>query len=245
MLQQWHGVDQPGWSVGQDRTARAGRQRDVMSRVPDPDRGTRMTHLVYAVAISAPATADLIGRLAPTLVSAVRAFAADPFRTALPRLEPGVVVIGPDEDEVSRLELLAALRGLRARFVAIAVTEPGNVAFAVQAMRAGAVDVLERTVTPERMAQVLGAARTRLAARIASAREPADARSRIEGLTRRERQVLAALVEGASNKVIAHALDLSPRTVEIHRARLMERLGARNLSDALRLAFVADAVGDG
>jgi len=198
---------------------------------------------VYLVSV---AEADWQTLLLPYVLGGLRTFAAAAgFHDALLLLDPGTVVIGAAEDEVTRLELLAALRPLRSRFIAIAVTEPGNVAFAVQAMRAGAVDVLETTVTPERIGQVLHGARTRLAARATGARGPADARARIERLTPRERQVLAALVEGAPNKAIARALDLSPRTVEIHRASLMERLGARSLSDALRVAFTAEASGDG
>ena len=66
-----------------------------------------------------------------------------------------------------------------------------------------------------------------------------EARDRISSLSTREREVLDWLAEGSSNKVIARELDISPRTVEIHRAHMMEKLEADSLSSALRLAFVA------
>jgi len=200
--------------------------------------------MTAAVHLVSQAAAHWTALLAPLAGPGLHTFATvEGFLDAAPLLAPGPVVIGSEGDEVWRLELLAALRLQRARFIAIAITEPGDITFTVQAMRAGAVDVLERTVTPDRIAQVLYAARSRLAAGVAGARGPADARSRIASLTPRERQVLNALAEGARNKAIARALDLSPRTVEIHRAKLMERLNARSLSDALRLAFTAEEDG--
>jgi len=202
--------------------------------------------MTVPVHLVSEAAADWAALLAPIAGSGLQTFATvEGFLDAAPLLAPGPVVIGPEGDEVRRLELLAALRPRRARFIAIAIIDPGDVAFTVQAMRAGAMDVLERTVTPDRIAQVLHAARSRLAAGMTGARGPSDARARIASLTPRERQVLNALAEGARNKAIARPLDLSPRTVEIHRAKLMERLNARSLSDALRLAFAAEAGGEG
>lgn len=121
----------------------------------------------------------------------------------------------------------------------IVVTGHGDVPLAVQAMKAGAIDFLEKPFDDEQLlASVARAAELRRQdlGRQAAA---AAARARLETLTPRERQVLDLLVLGRPNKVIAFELDISPRTVEIHRAHLMEKMEARSLSDLVRTAIVA------
>jgi two-component system, LuxR family, response regulator FixJ len=121
----------------------------------------------------------------------------------------------------------------------IIVTGHGDVPLAVRAMKAGAVDFIEKPFDERLMLDSVGRAlsvseESRNQASLAQAAE-----SRIALLTGRERQVLEHLVAGRANKVIAHELDISPRTVEIHRAHLMEKMQARSLSDLIRLALAA------
>ena len=121
----------------------------------------------------------------------------------------------------------------------IIVTGHGDVPLAVRAMKAGAVDFIEKPFDAELMLDSIRRAlavssQTRSQASLVKAAE-----GRIEGLTARERQVLEHLVAGRSNKVIAYELDISPRTVEIHRAHLMEKMQARSLSDLIRMALAA------
>jgi len=133
-------------------------------------------------------------------------------------------------------------RGTRLRV--IVVTGFGDVPLAVRAMKSGAIDFLEK---PYDEKVLLAAVRRALeAARAAS--QAADAVHEVEmrfaSLTERERQVLDLLAAGRPNKVIAYELDISPRTVEIHRARVMEKMGARNLAELVRMVVAADVGSD-
>ena len=121
----------------------------------------------------------------------------------------------------------------------IIVTGHGDVPLAVRAMKAGVIDFIEKPFDGDLLLDSVGralsvASQTRTRATWAQAAE-----RRIGLLTGRERQVLEHLVAGRSNKVIAHELDISPRTVEIHRAHLMEKMQANNLSELIRLALAA------
>ena len=121
----------------------------------------------------------------------------------------------------------------------IIVTGHGDVPRAVRAMKAGAVDFIEKPFDDEQfLASVhrAGALAHEARERLGLAREAIE---RIANLTARERQVLAHLVAGRANKVIAYELEISPRTVEIHRARLMDKMRARSLADLVRLALAA------
>jgi two-component system response regulator FixJ len=121
----------------------------------------------------------------------------------------------------------------------ILITGHGDVALAVDAMKAGAVDFIEKPFDDETL---LGAIRSAFDARPTepsgdSARK--DAEARLADLSPRERDVLQGLVAGKINKVIAHDLSISPRTVEVYRANLMAKTGARSMSELMRLALAA------
>jgi len=147
--------------------------------------------------------------------------------------------------------LLADLHNLAAGCLVVDVRMPGmdgllvvtghaDVGLAVKAMKAGAHDFIEK---PYSDADLLASVRSALA-RVADTRHSGmvveAARARIAILTPRERDVLMRLVEGRPNKVIAHELGISPRTVEIHRANMMEKLACRSLAEAVRLAIAAE-----
>jgi two-component system response regulator FixJ len=138
------------------------------------------------------------------------------------------------------LGLQAALAGRGAGLPVIVVTGHGDVPLAVQAMKAGAVDFLEKPFDDE---QLLASVARAVALRAQDQGRQAAAaaiRARLDALSPRERQVLDLLVQGKPNKVIGFELDISPRTVEIHRAHLMEKMAARSLSDLVRAAIAAD-----
>jgi two-component system response regulator FixJ len=121
----------------------------------------------------------------------------------------------------------------------IVVTGHGDVALAVRAMKAGAIDFIEKPFDGEFMLDSVRRAialsrQARSEAAVAQAAE-----SRVGLLTAREKQVLEQLVAGRSNKIIAYELDISPRTVEIHRAHLMEKMQAKSLSEVIRMALAA------
>lgn len=121
------------------------------------------------------------------------------------------------------------------RIPVVIVTGHADVPLAVRAMRNGAVDFIEKPYPPDRMlAAVVDAM-----ARTPRESQAGDAMERLATLSPREREVLQALVAGQSNKEIARVLGLSPRTVEAHRAALMDRLGVKSLAQAIRLAIAA------
>jgi two-component system, LuxR family, response regulator FixJ len=121
----------------------------------------------------------------------------------------------------------------------VVVTAHGDVPLAVQAMRAGASDFIEKPYAGEAIIRAAEAAFARGEEERARSREAADAAARVSALTPREADVLRGLVAGRQNKVMARDLGISPRTVEIHRANLMEKLGVGSLSEAVRLALAA------
>ncbi len=168
------------------------------------------------------------------------AFASgEAFLDQLPREAQGCALVDVSMPGMGGLEVQQELRRRHAALPAIVMTGHGDVPLAVAAMRAGAVDFLEKPFTDETMLASIARA---LAVGEAAHREQAHSAgiaARAALLTAREREVLVELVAGHPNKVIAHHLAISPRTVEIHRARVMEKMQARHLSELVRMALAA------
>jgi two-component system response regulator FixJ len=154
-------------------------------------------------------------------------------------LEPGCVLLDVRMPDIDGLEVQRELRARGVMLPVVIMTGHGDIDMAVAAMKAGASDFIEK---PFEKAALLGcveaARRVAVADRGAGARAE-DARARLNVLTDREREVLDGLVEGLPNKTIAFDLGISPRTVEIHRANLMQKLEVKSLAEALRIAFHA------
>lgn len=178
--------------------------------------------------------------LEPNLV--VRSFrSGDAFVQDIADLDPGVVLLDMHMPGSSGLDVLAQIRG-DARFVPIVLTGQGNVGLAVQSMKAGALDFVEKPYEADVLLTLIEAAYSRLDQTNEAETRIQSARAKIARLSPRETDTLRGLIEGRSNKVIAYELDISPRTVEIYRANLMEKLEVRTLSEALRIAFAAGIV---
>ena len=165
------------------------------------------------------------------------------FLDAAPRLSAGCVLLDVRMPEIDGLEIQAQLNHIGCPLPVIVITGQGDIQTAVRAMKAGAVDFIEKPCDDERL---ISAIETALAqsGRVARDRETAEAAERIATRSPRERQVLAAVVAGRQTKVIAHELGLSARTVEVHRARMLERLGVRRLAEAVRLVVLAGLAPD-
>jgi two-component system, LuxR family, response regulator FixJ len=151
----------------------------------------------------------------------------------------GCVLLDIRMPDVNGMEILARLHERRPDLAVIMITGHGDVSMAVRAMKSGAVDFIEKPIREEALVQSVDAA---LQIARQSGRQQAicgAARTNVQKLTPRERQVLEMLVIGRPNKVIAQALDCSPRTVEIHRARIMEKMEARSLPHLVRVALAA------
>lgn len=142
----------------------------------------------------------------------------------------------PDMDGLTLQEEIAR-RGMD--LPVIIVTGHGEVPLAVRAMKAGAVDFIEKPYDDDLLLASVRRAQELNLNRRAEASNAQETAERISALTPREREVLEHLVAGQPNKVIAHELGISPRTVEIHRAHLMEKMQARSLSDLVRIALTS------
>lgn len=155
-------------------------------------------------------------------------------------LDPGVLLLDYHMPGLSGVEVLRAVD--RSRFLAVMLTGHADVGLAMDAMRAGAADFLEKPYEPGALLRTIEGAFEKLEQDRAAAARAQSARAKIESLSDRERDVLAGLIKGHANKVIAHELDISPRTVEIHRSKLMDKLEVRSLPEALRIAFRAGMI---
>lgn len=161
------------------------------------------------------------------------------FLKAAVHLEPGAVLLDVRLGGMDGLEVQQAMKDRGILLPVILITGHGDVNLAVRAMKAGAVDFLEKPFEKPAMLHALEQAHLHNEGREQLARLADQARAQLNALTPRERDVLDGLVEGHSNKVIAYELGISPRTVEIHRANLMAKLAVSSLSEALRIAFTA------
>ena len=141
--------------------------------------------------------------------------------------------------DLSGVDLLRHLGTMQVHIPSIVITGHGDVPMAVAAMKAGALDFIEKPYEAEFLMTAIDLAFSRLEEGNEAATRVNAAESKIGKLSPRERDVLKGLIEGRSNKIIAYELDISPRTVEIYRANLMEKLEVRSLSEALRIAFAA------
>ena len=163
------------------------------------------------------------------------------FLDAAVGLSAGCFLLDVRMPEMDGLTLQVWLAKLEVALPVIVITGQGDVQTAVRAMKAGAVDFIEKPYNDESLLNAIETALAR-AGRPDRAHEAGEAKHRIAELTPRERQVLDALVAGHPNKVIAYDLGISVRTVEVHRARMMERLRVRQLAEAIRLSVMAGLV---
>ena len=136
------------------------------------------------------------------------------------------------------LQLLGRLREMGSKTPVIVMTGHADVMLAVEAMKAGAVDFIEKPFPDEKLVAAVEAALTRKEEAL-PAGDVAQIRERLASLSGREREVLDGLLAGHPNKTIAYDLGLSPRTVEVHRANVMTKMGASSLSELVRMALVA------
>lgn len=161
------------------------------------------------------------------------------FLDQLEEAPPGVVVTDVRMPGMSGLELVRRLKVREPSLPIIMITGHGDVPLAVEAMKAGVVDFLEKPFDEQ---SLLAAIRSALADRSKADSDEAGReriRLALEELTPREREVLEGVVEGKLNKMIAHDLSISPRTVEVYRANVMSKTGARGLSELVRMVMLA------
>jgi two-component system response regulator FixJ len=164
------------------------------------------------------------------------------FLAAVPEIDAGCVLLDLNMPGMNGLGVLRRLQEIDGRFETILLTGQGDIGVAVEAMKSGAVDFIEKPYDNRMLLTALESGFSRLENREKEASAIQIARENIERLTPRERDVLLGLIDGKANKIIAYELDISPRTVEIYRANLMDKLGVRSVAEAVRIAFASGLV---
>jgi len=156
--------------------------------------------------------------------------------------EGGCVLLDLNMPGLNGLEVLRRLQKMDGRFETILLTGQGDIGVAVEAMKSGAIDFIEKPYDNRLLLNALENGFARIENREKEVSAIQVARENIEKLTPRERDVLLGLIDGKANKIIAYELDISPRTVEIYRANLMDKLGVRSVAEAVRIAFASGLV---
>jgi two-component system response regulator FixJ len=169
----------------------------------------------------------------------VRSFdSAKTFLDALPDASLGCVITDIRMPGMSGVDLLRRLKELKVSVPVIVITGHGDVSLAVEAMKIGAADFFEKPFNDDQLVASVRAALQQRQDQTKRGAERTEIEHRISKLSAREKDVLAGLIEGRANKQIAFDLGISPRTVEIYRANLMNKMQADSLSDLVRMALV-------
>jgi two-component system, LuxR family, response regulator FixJ len=167
------------------------------------------------------------------------------FFDALPEIEHGCVVTDVRMPEITGIDVLRKVNEEKPDLPVIVITGHGDVPLAVEAMKLGAADFLEKPFDDDLLIESVRAALSRDADTAKRKAELAEINDKLNALSKREREVLEGLVAGKPNKTIAFDLGISPRTVEIYRANLMTKMTANSLSDLVRMAMVAGILESG
>jgi two-component system response regulator FixJ len=169
---------------------------------------------------------------------------AQHFLDVLPGLEFGCVVSDVRMPGIDGIELLKRMKAGHSAFPILIMTGHGDVPLAVEAMKLGAVDFLEKPFEDDRLIGMIDAAIRRAEPAARSEVVAQEVAARVATLSPRERQVMDGLIAGLSNKLIARDYDISPRTIEVYRANVMTKMQANSLSELVRLAMRAGLLND-
>ena len=198
--------------------------------------GRRLVHIID----DEDSVRNSIGFMLQTTGYAVRLWPSGAaFLRELRNVEPGCILLDIRMPEIDGLQVQQHLNERGAALPVIVLTGHGDVTIAVRAMRGGAIDFLEKPFEADQLLGAIDKAFERMLESNGASRTDA-ARTQLASLSARAREVLDGLAAGFPNKTIAYDLGISPRTVEVHRANLMQKLGARSLSEALRVTFIAE-----
>ena len=196
--------------------------------------------LTVFIADDDAAVRDSLQLLLETAGYRARAFAnGEDLLAAVRPEDTGCVIIDVRMPGIGGLEVQERLLANCAALPVIVITGHGDVPLAVRAMKAGAVDFVEKPFAEEAILAAVERAFEIGRQRKRAGMDSAEAAARLSPLSEREREVLELLVAGKPNKVIAYELAISPRTVEIHRAHIMAKTHARSLSELVLLAAAA------
>jgi len=169
---------------------------------------------------------------------------AQQFLDALPALSLGCVVSDVRMPGIDGIELLKRLKAAHSAFPIVVMTGHGDVPLAVEAMKLGAVDFLEKPFEDDRLIAMIETAIREAEPAAKNEAFAHDVAARVASLSPRERQVMDGLIAGMSNKLIAREYDISPRTIEVYRANVMTKMQANSLSELVRLGMRAGLIKD-
>ena len=165
---------------------------------------------------------------------------ATDFLASASGIRNGVLVTDLRMPDMTGVELLRNLVAANASLPAVVITGHGDVPMAVEAMKAGATDFIEKPFEDVVLIEAIQRAAEQLADKPVELDDVASIQTRLGRLSDRERQVLSGVVAGLPNKSIAYDLNISPRTVEVHRANVMAKMQATSLPQLVRMALAAD-----
>jgi len=169
---------------------------------------------------------------------------AQAFLDALPGLAFGCIVSDVRMPGLDGIELLKRMKARQSPFPILIMTGHGDVPLAVEAMKLGAVDFLEKPFDDDRLTSMIESAIRQAEPAAKNEAVSQDIAARVASLSPRERQVMEGLIAGLSNKLIAREYDISPRTIEVYRANVMTKMQAGSLSELVRLAMRAGMLED-
>jgi len=197
---------------------------------------------IYIVDDDQTVRTELYSLLSVYSNTVLRSFSSgDEFLASLDELDAALILLDMNMPGASGIDVLDAIRD-RPNLLPIVITGQGDTRLAVQAMKAGATDFLEKPCEPKALLQTIDLAFETLEETGQMLARSGEAREKVSRLSARERDVLEGLIEGKSNKVIGYELDISPRTVEVYRGKMMDKLEVQSLPEALRIAFSAGLI---
>ena len=164
---------------------------------------------------------------------------ASAFLQFAPGARDAVLITDLRMPDMSGVDLIRRLGQQKVRIPSVVITGHGDVPMAVEAMKAGALDFIEKPFDDTVIIDAIQRAAGQLLDSAVDTDSVEDVQKRVEGLSERERQVFSAVVAGLPNKSIAYDLDISPRTVEVHRANVMTKMKAKSLPELVRMAMAA------
>ncbi|MGB6910773.1 MAG: response regulator FixJ [Methyloceanibacter sp.] len=161
---------------------------------------------------------------------------ATSFLDGLASLQPGCLITDVRMPDMTGIELLQRLKAKSVDLPVIVITGHGDIPLAVEAMKSGAIDFIEKPFAEEAILRAVRVAEGYVKRQGRRSEEETAVAARLQSLSERERQVLDGLVAGNANKTIAYELGISPRTVEVYRANVMTKMQAKSLSELIRMA---------